>query len=431
MQLSTFIRYCNMAVTSARFTALRVVGALTLGSSNDLYLTRYAAKKVMISGDGTGATTNAGWIDGYSGISGFADRWVSTVTPASTNYALQAGATITTLNSTSSTRISVNDSIVANASSTGLEIADNKTLKIGSGSGTSAGWTLGYQGTSGYSAIWSTGVTPNTSNYALLTNGGGTYLSGTTSSNLGVNGTTIATVTGSGLDITGALGATGSVTINGEYVTKSNSNVGIKFTKADGTQKWNIFNRSDISDGLDIYSNAGGTHCFRITQAGVVTLPQGKLSFPATQNASADANTLDDYEEGTWTPTYKTTGTDFSSVTYAIAAGKYTKVGRMVTVVGLLRTSSITAGGATGTVLIGGLPFTSSSSNDDYATVPIGTSSGFAVNHPSTGRASAGTTSLELLYRDASDGATTDLAISDLATGASANTLSFSCTYHV
>ena len=27
------------------------------------------------------------------------------------------------------------------------------------------------------------------------------------------------------------------------------------------------------------------------------------IAFPATQNASSDANTLDDYEEGTWTPT--------------------------------------------------------------------------------------------------------------------------------
>lgn len=29
----------------------------------------------------------------------------------------------------------------------------------------------------------------------------------------------------------------------------------------------------------------------------------GQIVFPATQNASSNANTLDDYEEGTWTPT--------------------------------------------------------------------------------------------------------------------------------
>src|SRR5262245_1079228 len=33
------------------------------------------------------------------------------------------------------------------------------------------------------------------------------------------------------------------------------------------------------------------------------TAKNGQLPFPALQNSSADANTLDDYEEGTWTPT--------------------------------------------------------------------------------------------------------------------------------
>ena len=31
------------------------------------------------------------------------------------------------------------------------------------------------------------------------------------------------------------------------------------------------------------------------------------ISFPATQSTSTDANTLDDYEEGTWTPDRKST----------------------------------------------------------------------------------------------------------------------------
>ena len=40
-----------------------------------------------------------------------------------------------------------------------------------------------------------------------------------------------------------------------------------------------------------------------IAQAtGLVSLPIGQLAFPATQNPRPNANTLDDYEEGTWTP---------------------------------------------------------------------------------------------------------------------------------
>ena len=49
------------------------------------------------------------------------------------------------------------------------------------------------------------------------------------------------------------------------------------------------------------------------------------ITFPATQSASSNANTLDDYEEGTWTPTLGGTST------YSIQAGTYVKVGKVVT----------------------------------------------------------------------------------------------------
>jgi len=42
---------------------------------------------------------------------------------------------------------------------------------------------------------------------------------------------------------------------------------------------------------------------------GTMNLAGGQIKFPATQNSSADANTLDDYEEGTWTPTLPNGGT--------------------------------------------------------------------------------------------------------------------------
>jgi hypothetical protein len=51
------------------------------------------------------------------------------------------------------------------------------------------------------------------------------------------------------------------------------------------------------------------------------------ISFPATQSASTDANTLDDYAEGTWTPTVvATTGT----ITAYTSSGRYTKIGDVV-----------------------------------------------------------------------------------------------------
>jgi hypothetical protein len=88
------------------------------------------------------------------------------------------------------------------------------------------------------------------------------------------------------------------------------------------------------------------------------------ITFPATQSASTNANTLDDYEEGTWTPTLTSAGGNFTTIAYGTQQGAYTKVGRIVTVRGELFTSgSITAGSASGQVYITGLPFTVSQSD--------------------------------------------------------------------
>jgi hypothetical protein len=53
------------------------------------------------------------------------------------------------------------------------------------------------------------------------------------------------------------------------------------------------------------------------------------LAFPATQAASGGANTLDDYEEGDWTPTIGGSG-GASGVTYGSQVGKYIKIGKLV-----------------------------------------------------------------------------------------------------
>lgn len=83
----------------------------------------------------------------------------------------------------------------------------------------------------------------------------------------------------------------------------------------------------------------------------------GQIQFPATQNASANVNTLDDYEEGTWTPviTFATPGD--LSVGYSVQSGTYTKVGDNITVTCFLITSTFTHTTASGAVRISGLPF--------------------------------------------------------------------------
>lgn len=96
-----------------------------------------------------------------------------------------------------------------------------------------------------------------------------------------------------------------------------------------------------------------------LTSPGLINATGGQIKFPAAQNASADANTLDDYEEGTWTP-----GADFGGATtgWTISAvGKYTKVGRLVTA--SYHIQFPVKGSATGVARLTGLPFASVGSN--------------------------------------------------------------------
>jgi hypothetical protein len=93
------------------------------------------------------------------------------------------------------------------------------------------------------------------------------------------------------------------------------------------------------------------------------------ITFPSAQSASTDANTLDDYEEGTWTPTltFSTPGT--LSTTYSIRTARYTKVGNLVTVSARVEFApgGFVKGTATGTMILSGLPFATANSLQFYA----------------------------------------------------------------
>jgi len=99
------------------------------------------------------------------------------------------------------------------------------------------------------------------------------------------------------------------------------------------------------------------------------------ITFPATQSASSDVNTLDDYEEGSWTPTL----TSFTLLGSQTATGTYTKIGRMVYLtVYVTNTDTITS--VAGTSRITNLPFTPNTNN--YAGVTNGNAGTIAaLNH--------------------------------------------------
>jgi hypothetical protein len=91
------------------------------------------------------------------------------------------------------------------------------------------------------------------------------------------------------------------------------------------------------------------------------------IQFPATQSASANANTLDDYEEGTWTPALARVGA--STLTYTSQNGNYVKIGQQVTVTFRVAINAVTTQGSS-VNYITNLPFpviTAASSNIYFA----------------------------------------------------------------
>lgn len=102
----------------------------------------------------------------------------------------------------------------------------------------------------------------------------------------------------------------------------------------------------------DSTANAAAGAWILLNPANPVT--GGQIKFPATQNASSDANTLDDYKEGTWTPAI-TFGGGSTGLTYTTQTGTYTKIGRMVMVQAAITLSA--KGSSTGTFALIGMPF--------------------------------------------------------------------------
>jgi hypothetical protein len=92
-----------------------------------------------------------------------------------------------------------------------------------------------------------------------------------------------------------------------------------------------------------------------INSSGLIYANAG-IAFPATQVASANANILDDYEEGTWTPVI-TGSSSVGSASYIAQNGTYVKIGTYVYFACDVQSSSTPTG--TGILFITGLPYTS------------------------------------------------------------------------
>jgi hypothetical protein len=241
-----------------------------------------------------------------------------------------------------------------------------------------------------------TGLTSLTANYIPYGNGTGAFSSTSaftyTSTGLGV-GTGATSV----IDCRVDQAATTYITVqNRLHATSLTQSVGLKLQLGDISEstKWCSINAVPVSayesaavltfntyNGATQYEvarmfNAGGMSIGNTTDPGATNLSvtgTGKfgttvgvgaaapaasgsgITFPATQSASTDVNTLDDYEEGTWTPVLSFGGGSVA-ITYTFQTGYYTKIGNTVTVQYCIFLSN--KGTSTGNCLISGLPFT-------------------------------------------------------------------------
>lgn len=104
---------------------------------------------------------------------------------------------------------------------------------------------------------------------------------------------------------------------------------------------------------------SGATRPRHLYLSGNATVGGGQIAFPAAQNASSDGNTLDDYEEGSFTPTVGSSGG--GTPTYSAQAARYVKVGKRVDF--WLDVALATKGTlAAGNIRVDGLPFTAAGS---------------------------------------------------------------------
>ena len=156
----------------------------------------------------------------------------------------------------------------------------------------------------------------------------------------------------------------------------------INYEHLDDSLRFETWNGSSKVERLRITTNgdtqvAAGSSLYLANGNLVFSTSGTGIDFSATANSSGTMTSelLDDYEEGTWTPTIATSS---SNVSYSVQQGNYTKVGRAVHFHFQINISGVTSNGS-GTFEMGGLPFSAGNNAGRYV---IQTSS---VNFDGTG----------------------------------------------
>jgi len=118
---------------------------------------------------------------------------------------------------------------------------------------------------------------------------------------------------------------------------------------------------------------------------------------------------LDDYEEGTFTPTVLGSSTA-GTANYTVQVGRYTKIGNRVFINGRIVYNTLTG---TGNLLVGGLPFTVANVSNNYAGVSLGDLNGLALTALNTAYANTvvNTTQFEFTQTPTGGGSSTAVPV--------------------
>jgi len=184
---------------------------------------------------------------------------------------------------------------------------------------------------------------------------------------------TATTVTASGaLSLTGAVDnviSGGSLVVKGDLQAHQTSALTIG-TQSSSENRIRSYGADTATPGIltlsQYSSNASVVRAHTFSAAGLLTLGNGLavtgnisttegITFPATQVASADANTLDDYETGVWTPVLTPSTSGTITLNAAVTKGFYTKVGDVYTASCVILVDSISS--PVGLLAITGFPF--------------------------------------------------------------------------
>jgi hypothetical protein len=363
------------------------------------------------TGDGNAAFGGSALASNLAGTGNTATGFASLRDNTSGNYNVASGYLALATNLSGANNVGIGYSVLSTGTATSSNTAIGyEALKVTSGStNTAIGYQSGVAMTTGtknvilgsYSGNTGTLDIRTTNNNIVLSDGDGNVRAWWDNANARFYGTLLATgitnsaltsgrVTyagtagllqdsanltfdGSALAVNGTISSTGDVTVGSSGGTRTltigntaSTGAGfINIVTSSSFKNWQIASNQYVASALSFTPSTatGGTTfttpTLNILDIGISTGNIGVggttptssgagITFPATLSASSNANTLDDYEEGTWTPSLGGT------TTYTVQSGNYTKIGRLVNIRCNIEVNLIGTGSA---FEISGLPF--------------------------------------------------------------------------